>query len=135
MALSLKQLKGMSTGLAKKLRSRGITNSDQFLNAVRTAQQRRELSKELGDSENTLLELANRADLARVVGIGKVYSNLMENAGVDTVKELANRVPENLHTTLGQHNAKRRPKGRAPSMKEVTDWVNQAKALPKKLEY
>lgn len=135
MALSLMQLKGMSSGLAKKLKNHGISNSDQFLAAVRTAEQRREMSKELKDSENTLLELANRADLARVIGIGKVYSNLMENAGVDTVKELANRVPENLHTTLGQHNAKRRPKGRAPSMKQVTDWVNQAKALPKMLEY
>lgn len=135
MALSLLQLKGMSTGLAKKLRKRGINNSDQYLSAVRTAEQRRMLTKELGDSENTLLELANRADLARVVGIGKVYSNLMENAGVDTVKELANRVPEHLHATLAQHNSKRRPKGRAPSMKEVTDWINQAKALPKMLEY
>lgn len=135
MALSLMQLKGMSSGLAKKLKNHGISNSDQFLAAVRTAEQRHEMSKELKDSENTLLELANRADLARVIGIGKVYSNLMENAGVDTVKELANRVPENLHTTLGQHNAKRRPKGRAPSMKQVTDWVNQAKALPKMLEY
>lgn len=135
MALSLMQLKGMSSGLAKKLKNHGISNSDQFLSAVRTAEQRHEMSKELKDSENTLLELANRADLARVIGIGKVYSNLMENAGVDTVKELANRVPENLHTTLGQHNAKRRPKGRAPSMKQVTDWVNQAKALPKMLEY
>lgn len=105
------------------MRSRGITDSDQFLNAVRTPQQRRDLSKGLGVTNNTVLELANRADLARVVGIGQIYSNLLENAGVDTVKEMANRVPEKLHATLARHNLKRRPKGRAPAMKEVTHWV------------
>ncbi len=135
MALSLSELKGMSAGLAKKLRSRGIRNSDQFLNAVRTPQQRRDLSKKLSASANTLLELANRADLARVVGIGKIYSNLLENSGVDTVKEMAKRTPAKLHATLARHNSNRRPKGRAPSMKEATQWVKQAKSLPKKLTY
>ena len=135
MALSLSGLKGMSAPLAKKMRGRGIEHSDHFLNAVRTPQQRRDLANQLGASENTILELANRADLARVIGIGKIYSDLLEKAGVDTIKEMANRVPENLHATLGKQNSKRRPKGRAPSMKEVTDWINQAKALPKLLEY
>lgn len=135
MALSLSEIKGMPAGLAKKLRERNITDSDQFLQAVRTPQQRRELTNQLNASENTILELANRADLARVVGIGEKYSDLLEKAGIDTVKEMANRVPENLCETLKKQNAKRRPKGRAPSMKEVTDWVNQAKALPKLLEY
>jgi predicted flap endonuclease-1-like 5' DNA nuclease len=93
------------------------------------------MAKALGVSHNRVLEMANRADLARIVGVGKIYSDLMEKAGVDTVKELANRVPENLHATLALHNAKRRPKGRAPSLKEVTDWVNQARALPPMLEY
>ena len=47
-----------------------------------------------------MLELVNRADLARIKGIGEVYSNLLENAGVDTVLELSKRVPANLHAKL-----------------------------------
>jgi len=135
MALSLMRVKTMSAPIAKKLREHGIENSDQLLNASRTPQQRQELANKVGVHHQRILELANRADLARIVGVGKIYSDLMEKAGVDTVKELSNRVPEHLHEALRHHNNKRRPKGRAPSIKEVTDWVNQAKALPTMLEY
>ena len=86
-------------------------------------------------SEKEVLELANRADLARVKGIGKVFSDLLENAGVDTVKELAQRKPANLHTKLAEVNTEKKFAKRAPTMAEVTDWVDQAKALPKTLKY
>lgn len=135
MALSLMDVRGMSAAMSKKLHGQGIEDSDQLLNATRTPQKRTELAHAVGISQNTVLELANRADLARVVGIGEVYADLMEKAGVDTVKELANRVPENLLGALREHNNKKRPKGRAPGIKQVTDWVNQARALPKLLEY
>ena len=82
-----------------------------------------------------ILELANRADLARVRGIGGVFSDLLEQAGVDTVKELATRSPDNLHAKLLEMNAQRRLAGRAPTLDMVKDWVAQAKELPKLLEY
>ena len=82
-----------------------------------------------------ILELANRADLARISGIAGVFSDLLEHAGVDTVKELATRNPDNLHAKLLEINAAKKLSGRAPSQGMVKDWVAQAKALPKLLEY
>jgi predicted flap endonuclease-1-like 5' DNA nuclease len=86
-------------------------------------------------SEKEVLELANRADLARVKGIGKVFSDLLENAGVDTVKELAQRRPDNLLAKLVEINTEKKYAKRTPTMSEVTNWVEQAKALPKTLTY
>ena len=44
--------------------------------------------------------MANRADLARVRGVGGVFSDLLEHAGVDTVREFAIRRPDNLYANL-----------------------------------
>ena len=68
-------------------------------------------------------------------GIGGVFSDLLEHAGVDTVKELATRRPDNLYTTLIETNAGKRFAGRAPTRNAVESWVAQAKKLPPVLEY
>ena len=135
MAISIGKLKGMSTELEAKLKERGFYNSDQLLGAAQTPAGRKALVEQVGVESRAILELANRADLARVRGIGGVFSNLLEQAGVDTVKELATRRPDNLHAKLLEINAQKGLAGRAPTLDMVKDWVAQAKELPKLLEY
>jgi len=95
---------------------------------------RKELAARVGVDQKELLEVLNRADLARVQGIGEVYSNLLENAGVDTVAELAKRVPANLHAKLAEQ-AQKGDARRAPTLSQVEDWVKQAKELGRGIEY
>jgi predicted flap endonuclease-1-like 5' DNA nuclease len=132
---SVSKMKGMTPDLFGKMKANGLANSDKFLAAVKTTKDRAELAKAMGVAHTAVLELANRADLARIKGIGEVFSNLLENAGVDTVKELATRVPENLHAKLAQINMDKKMAGRTPTLAQVTNWVEQAKALPRMLEY
>lgn len=132
---SVSKMKGMTPDLFGKMKANGLANSDKFLAAVKTTKDRAELGKAMGVAHTAVLELANRADLARIKGIGEVFSNLLENAGVDTVKELATRVPENLHAKLAQINMDKKMAGRTPTLAQVTNWVEQAKALPRILEY
>jgi predicted flap endonuclease-1-like 5' DNA nuclease len=75
------------------------------------------------------------ADLARAKGIGGVYSDLMEDAGVDTLKELATRNPGNLHEKTVEINSRRNLTERVPTAEMVNDWIGQAKSLPPMLEY
>ncbi len=135
MAISISKLRGMTPELASKLKERGIVYTDQFLDATKTSAQREDLAKQLGVESRAVLELANRADLARIKGIAGVFSDLLEHAGVDTVMELATRNPENLHATLVQINAEKKLAGRTPPLSAVKDWVAQAKELPRVLEY
>ena len=100
MTTPVTKLKGMVDGLADKLKEKGISNNEQYLEAAASAKQRRALAKELDVAEKVILELANRADLARIKGVSGVYSDLLEQAGVDTVKELATRKSENLHAKI-----------------------------------
>jgi predicted flap endonuclease-1-like 5' DNA nuclease len=77
-----------------------------------------------------ILEWVNLADLMRIKGVGEEYSDLLEEAGVDSVKELRNRRADNLTKAMQEVNAKKKLVRRPPSEKEVTDWIAQAKKLP-----
>ncbi len=131
MATSVSTIKGMNPDLAAKLKAEGITNTDQLLDAAAKSGPRRDLAKKLGVNPSELLEFVNRADLARIKGIGDAYANLLEDAGVDSVKELAHRVPANLHDRMEKENEAKKHVPRVPKLEEVDKWVNEAKELGK----
>lgn len=135
MTVSIKELRGMSAGLADKLKQEGISDSDQFLDAAATPAGRKKLAASGGVSERDILELANRADLARIKGVAGVFGDLLEHAGVDTVKELATRRPDNLHAKIQEVNEKEKLSGRVPALSEVERWVAEAKEIGGKLTY
>jgi predicted flap endonuclease-1-like 5' DNA nuclease len=134
MAMRTANLYGVREELAAALKSEGLGDSAKLLAAANTPKAREELAGKLGVDSKEVLELANRADLARIKGIGTVYSDLLEQAGVDTVAELARRNAENLYNkmveTAGEHFVQRLPR-----LEDVVDWVAQAKELPRVLEY
>ena len=128
------EIRGIQMSTAEKLVAAGVKTSDDLLAAGKTAAGRKDLAAKVGVDPKEILELVNRADLARVQGIGEVYSNLLENAGVDTVLELAKRVPANLHAKLAEQTQKGDAR-RAPTLAQVEDWVKQAKELGRGVEY
>ena len=71
----------------------------------------------------------------RIRGIGKEYSELLEAAGVDTVPELAQRVPANLLEKMEAANEQKKLVRHLPSLANVESWVTQAKNLPRKINY
>ena len=135
MALAIGKLRGMTPDLEAKLKARGLETTDDLFEAALTSQSRQELAAYAGVPEQTILELANRADLARIKGIAGVYSDLLEEAGVDTVKELTGRVPENLHAKLLEVNAQKMLTAQPPAPKTVKNWVSLAKRRRKFLQY
>lgn len=134
-ATSVDKLRGITTELAAKLKEQKILDGDQLLQAGCTPEGRQVLAKKLGVDTKALLELINRADLDRVAGIGAAYANLLEEIGVDTVKELSKRVPANLHAKLMEVNAEKKITTHPPKLEQVEAWVTEAKSLPHIVEY
>ncbi len=135
MPLGIDKLKGMTPDVQIKLNAIGIKTADDFFNAAVTPAGRQELADCAGVSSAAILELANRADLARIKGIAGVYSDLLEEAGVDTIKELKARVPENLHAKLLEINAIKNLTPKPPALKTVKTWVSLARRRRKFLQY
>lgn len=134
MTIKVESLRGITEDTAAKLNARGIKDSEGFLAACRTVADRKALASELGIDPKAVLELANRADLARIKGVAAVRGDLLEEIGVDTVKELAQRNAQNLHARIVQIHEERKT-AFMPTLEEVTDWIAQAKELPRALEY
>ena len=131
MAKKLSDIEGIGTVYAQKLSSAGVGDQNKLLNHGSTAKGRKELSEKTGISEKMLLEWCNRADLARVSGIGEEYADLLEHAGVDTVPELAQRNAANLQKTMQELNTEKKLVRKMPSLSNVEDWIQQAKELPR----
>jgi len=128
-------IEGIGPTYASRLKRVGIRTTERLLNVAAHRQGRKDLAKLTSISETLILEWVNLADLMRIKGIAAEYSDLLEEAGVDTVKELRNRRPDNLYQALVEINAKKQLVRRLPSRREVDSWVKQAKTLPPIITY
>jgi predicted flap endonuclease-1-like 5' DNA nuclease len=131
----LTDIEGVGDSYAEKLQAAGIKTANDLLEKGATPQGRKELMEKSGIGESQINRWINHADLFRVKGIGGEYAELLEAAGVDTVPELAQRNAENLATKLAEVNEQKKLVRSVPSAKVVTDWVDQAKSLPRKINY
>ena len=130
-------IEGIGPSFKKKLKAIGINRTDQLLDRAAKPKGRRELAAESGIDESKILKWANMADLMRVRGVGEEYSELLEAAGVDTVKELRKRKPDNLAAAMAEVNAKKKKKlvRVVPGEKSVAKWVAHAKELKPMMSY
>ena len=112
----------------------GIRTTETLLKACATPKGRQELAEKTGIAPKLILEWANLADLMRIKGVGEEYSDLLEEAGVDTVKELKMRVSKKLHDRMVEINHEKNLVRRLPTLHMVESWVEQAKHLPTALQ-
>lgn len=135
MSKPIKDIEGIGPTYAEKLASMGIHTVHALLDKGCTTSGRKEIAKKTGISETLILEWVNMADLFRIEGVGEEYSDLLEEAGVDTVAELSKRVPENLYNKLKEVNEEKNLVKQLPTLDTVKKWVNAAKTLSRKVEY
>lgn len=128
-------VEGIGPVYTQKLAAIGVTTTQKLLKKGATPKGREELAAKAGIGGNLILEWVNHADLFRIKGVAEEYSDLLEEAGVDTVPELAQRNPENLYAKLMEVNDQKKLVRQLPSQRQVADWVAQAKALPRMIQY
>ncbi|GAB4374465.1 MAG: hypothetical protein Kow0062_12490 [Acidobacteriota bacterium] len=127
MARKITEIEGIGPAKAEKLAQAGITTCEDLLEKCRSRKGREQVAAETGFSTNTLLSWANMADLMRISGIGGEFAELLHAAGVDTIKELAQRNPENLSEAMAKVNAEKKLTRTVPSATMVARWVEAAK--------
>ena len=128
-------IEGIGPIYSERLKEIGIQYIDELLDAGASRSGREDLAKKTEIPLRLILEWVNLADLFRINGIGEEWSDLLEEAGVDTVVELAQRNPQNLHSTLVDVNESSNLVRRTPNIEQVSDWIEKAKSLPRKIEY
>ena len=137
MAYKIEEIEGIGPAYGAKLVAAGIKTTDDLLEKCGAKKGRKELAEETGISETLILTWTNHADLFRINGVAGQFAELLEAAGVDTVKELQHRNAENLFAKMTEVNEAGGKKitGRVPSASELQKMIDQAKQLPPKMTY
>jgi predicted flap endonuclease-1-like 5' DNA nuclease len=135
MSYKIDEIEGIGPSYAAKLASAKIKTTEDLLDLCANAKGRKEISSVTGVNESHLLKWANMADLMRISGVGRQYSELLEASGVDTVKELSTRNVENLAAKMKEVNDEKKLAKATPSTDDVIKWVTQAKQIDPKITY
>lgn len=128
-------IEGVGDSYAAKLNEAGIDTVEQYLEACANPKGRQEMADKTGISGKLILKWANHADLFRIPGVGPQFAELLEAAGVDTVKELRHRNAESLAAKLEAIDQEKHLTRRVPSVKEIEKMIEAAKALDPVMTY
>ena len=135
MAYKIIDIEGIGPTYAAKLAEASVKTTDDLLDKCATKTGRRHLAEATGISEKLILRWTNHADLFRIKGVAGQFAELLEAAGVDTIKEFRHRVPANLHAKMEAINAEKNLCNRVPSEKEIEKMVAQAKEMEPIVKY
>jgi predicted flap endonuclease-1-like 5' DNA nuclease len=131
----LTDVEGIGEVYAKKLKDAGVATTEALLELGATPKGRKDIVEKSGISDKLILEWVNHVDLFRIKGVAEEYADLLEEAGVDTIPELAQRKAENLLEKMTAVNAEKKLVRRLPVLSQVVDWIEQAKQLPRVIKY
>ena len=135
MSYKVEQIEGIGPSYAAKLEEAGISTTEQLLEACAKPAGRKALVEKLDISGKLILRWTNHADLMRIKGVAGQFAELLEAAGVDTVKEFRHRVAANLHAKMVEVNDERNLCNRVPSVAELERMIEQAKELDPVVSY
>ena len=133
--MKLLEVEGIGPKNAEKLIAAGVANVEALLEQGATVKGRKTIAEKSGIAEALILQWVNHVDLFRIKGVGSEYADLLEAAGVDTVPELAQRKADNLVKKMTEVNEAKKLVRKLPVLKQVEEWVEQAKQLPRVIKY
>ncbi|MGB8487379.1 MAG: DUF4332 domain-containing protein [Xanthobacteraceae bacterium] len=126
---------GISPGIAKRLLAAKIRTTGKLLQLACSPHGRKVLAERTGLDAATILRCANMADRMRIKGVGRESAELLEVAGVDTVRELRYRNPANLASRMKSSAVNAKLARPLPSETVLARWIDDAKRLPLEIRY
>ena len=126
---SIDSINGMTHTEATKLRRARVRTTVTFLQIASTRSGRALLTKETGITSAKLLHWAKRAELMKIKNLGRDYADLLEAVGVESIADLKRRNPESLHEMMNNTNQAKKIVDRMPSLKRVTNWIDDSKDI------
>jgi len=135
MSYPITDIEGIGPAVAYRLKGLRIRTTARYLEIAKNPRGRKTLAAKTGVDAARILKWANLADMMRIKGVGEEYSELLEAAGVETVRELKHRNPKNLAQAMQAANARKKLVRLLPSEKAIAKWIERANALPLKITY
>ena len=132
---NIEDVEGIGPAYGAKLAEAGLTTTDDLLAAGGSPSGRDDIAAKTGISASLILEWVNHVDLYRISGVGSEYADLLEEAGVDSVPELAQRNAANLTAALATANEQKSLVRSLPGESQVAGWIDEAKTLERAVHH
>ena len=132
---TLLAVEGIGPVYTAKLKAVGISTAEALLEQGATPKGRKAIAEKTGIGDALILEWVNHVDLFRIKGVGPEYADLLEEAGVDTIPELAQRRADHLFEKMVAVNLDKKLVRKMPIQSQVANWIEQAKTLPRLINY
>lgn len=135
MAQQITMIESIGPVYKEKLATAGVSTVEGLLEKGATKSGRKAIAEASGIDEGKILNWVNMADLFRIKGVASQFAELLKAAGVDTVKELRNRNPENLHAALVKTQEEKGLTKAVPALSRIEAFVAEAKELAPMVTY
>ena len=122
------EIEGIGKKYGKTMESAGFLDVESLIGLDRDAI--KTLAEKTKISEKLLDKWAEHADLMRINGVGPEYAEVLNEIGVDSVKELAQRNPSNTLDRIAKLD-KEKPDvfRKPPTLHMIEDWIEEAKKI------
>ena len=135
MSYKIDEIEGIGPAYAAKLQAADLNTTEKLLAACATPKGRASTAEATGLSPKLILTWTNMADLMRLNGVGGQFAELLNGAGVDTIKELRRRNAANLAAKMTEVNEERQLTKGTVSEAKVQGWIDQAKDMEPAVSY
>ncbi len=121
-------IEGIGVKFSKILESAGFSNIEALIGLARD--KIKNLAEKTKISAKLIDKWAEHADLMRIGGVGPEYAEVLNEIGVDSVKEFAQRNPNNtLDRIMKLDKEKPDVFRKPPTLKMVEEWIEEAKQI------
>ena len=124
MLRALEHLRGITPDECRRLRNRGIRNTNQLLHATTLEIDRDTIAQRTGISAPRLLEFANQCAMLEVSGV-EAYLPVLRRLGITIQKALKRQDAAELYQRVVEAVGF----GAAPAPTQVEYWVSQARSI------
>ncbi len=122
-------VEGIGPAFQEKLESAGITTTEELLAACSTASAREAFAAKVDIQPKRLMSFVSRADFMRIKGVGRQFSELLNNVDIQTVDQLASADADAVNEAMTKVNAEKNLTKAVPSAKQIQGFIDIAKGL------
>ncbi len=123
------QVEGIGPVFLAKLEAAGILTTEALLEKGGTQAGRAALAAATEIAEKRIMSFVSRADFMRIKGVGRQFSELLQNVNINTVDQLASASAEAVNASMTTVNDQKNLTKVVPSVKQIQKFIDLAKDL------
>lgn len=123
------EIEGIGPVFREKLEKEGILTTEALLEKGAAQAGRTALAASTEIEEKRIMTFVSRADFMRIKGVGRQFSELLQNVDIHTVDQLAAASADDVNAAMTKVNDVKKLTKVVPSVKQIQGFIDVAKGL------